>query len=115
MFEKEKITAVRESVNWDEVFAYYGNMRPEIERMNFPDNITDAVSVNKLEEGWEDIRKIIKSVPSYEECKTAMMKAGCKITVGDIEKSRELFDNCVKYSPYMRRRLTLLRIINMIK
>lgn len=113
--EKEKITAVRESVNWDEVFAYYGNMRPEIERMNFPDNITDDVNTAVLEEKWEEIRQIIKSVPSYEECKAAMIKAGCKITVEDIEKSRELFDNCVKYSPYMRKRLTLLRIRDMIK
>ena len=102
-------------MNWDEVFAYYGNMRPEIERMNFPDNITDKVNTAVLEEKWKEIRQIIKSVPSYEECKTAMEKAGCKTTVEDIEKSRELFDNCVKYSPYMRRRLTLLRIRNMIK
>lgn len=113
--EKEKISAVREAENWEEIFGFYGAMRPQVERMNFPDNITDKVNTAVLEEKWKEIRQIIKSVPSYEECKTAMEKAGCKITVEDIEKSRELFDSCVKYSPYMRRRLTLLRIINMIK
>ena len=44
-----------------------------------------------------------------------MKKAGCKITVADIEKDQEYFDLCVKYSPYMRKRLTLLRLKDMIK
>jgi hypothetical protein len=44
----------------------------------------------------------------------AMKKAGCKITVSDIGKKQEFFDVCVKYSPYMRKRLTLLRLRDMI-
>ena len=110
----EKISAVKPTENWEEIFDFYGKMRPEVERMNFPDNITDEVNTAVLEEKWESIRQIIKAVPSYGECKAAMEKADCKITVEDIEKSRELFENCVKYSPYMRRRLTLLRIREMI-
>ena len=47
--------------------------------------------------------------------KEAMEKAGCKITVSDIGKSENLFSDCVKYSPYMRKRLTLLRLKDMIK
>ena len=114
--EKEKITAVKEDVNWFRVFEFYGEMGRHIVKMHFPyRNITDEVNIAVLERKWKKIRKIIKSVPSYEECKAAMEKAGCKITVADIEKSQELFDNCVKYSPFMRRRLTLLRIIDMIK
>ena len=113
--EKEKITAVKESVNWIAVFDFYGKMSRQVARMNFPVNIIDAVSIFDLETKWQEIRQIIKSVPSYEECKAAMEKAGCKITVADIEKSQELFDNCVKFSPYMRSRLTLLRMIDMIK
>lgn len=112
---KEKITAVKEEVNWVEVFDFYGKMSPQVAKMNFPYNITYDVDTAVLEKKWEEIRQIIKSIPSYEECKAAMVKAGCKITVEDIEKSRELFNNCVKFSPYMRRRLTLLRMIDMIK
>lgn len=67
------------------------------------------------QENWNRIREIIRSVPGYDECKTAMMKAGCKITVDDIGKSKSLFEKCAEYSPYMRRRLTLLRMKNMIK
>ena len=57
----------------------------------------------------------IRSVPSYEECYAAMKKAGCKLTVADINKDGKLFSDCVKYSPFMRRRLTLLRLRGMIK
>ena len=42
-------------------------------------------------------------------------KAGCKITVDEIGKEQDFFDGCVKYSPYMRRRLTLLRMNDMIR
>ena len=50
-----------------------------------------------------------------KKCKEAMENAGCKITIDDIGKSEKLFRDCVKYSPYMRKRLTLLRMKDMIK
>ena len=77
-------------------------------------DIIESVDPVKLSESWKEIVSVIKSVPSYEECKKAMEKAECKITVGDIEKDETLFKNCVKYSPYMRKRITLLRLKDMI-
>ena len=44
-----------------------------------------------------------------------MTKAGCKLTHNDIGKNRKLIDNCIKYSPFMRKRLTLLRLLGMIE
>ena len=73
-----------------------------------------SVDEKELEARWSEIKAIIHSVPDYETCKAAMIKAGCKITVEDIGKPQSLFDNCVKYSPYMRKRLTLLRMKDMI-
>ena len=112
--EKEEIKTRRENVNWDDVYAFYGNMAEEVLALNTPDTITDAVNPEDLKENWQKIRDIIHSVPSYEECKAAMVKAGCKITVDDIGKDHKLFNDCIKYSPYMRRRLTLLRLRDMI-
>ncbi|MBR3768427.1 MAG: iron-containing alcohol dehydrogenase [Clostridia bacterium] len=108
------IEAHKEKVNWDQVFAVYGKMAEEVKKLNFPENIVDSVDPKSIENSWQEIREIIKSVPSYEECKSAMEKAGCKITVSDIEKEQSFFDLCVKYSPYMRKRLTLLRLKDMI-
>lgn len=104
----------KENVDWDEVFRVYGNMAENVRELNFPDNIVDTVDIDRIGECWEQIRAIIRSVPSYEECLDAMKKAGCKITVSDIGKEQQFFDLCVKYSPYMRKRLTLLRLRDMI-
>ncbi len=113
--ENESAAGVYENVDWDKVFEVYGDMAEDVKKRNFPENIVDSVNPEKIGECWNEIRSIIYSVPSYDECKSAMMKAGCKITVSDIEKEQEYFDLCVKYSPYMRKRLTLLRLRDMIK
>lgn len=110
-----EIETALETVNWDEVYAYYGDMADEVRKLNETDNIIDLVDETKLREKWSEIVKIIKSMPSYKTCYDAMKRAGCKLTVADIGKSEKLFYNCVKYSPFMRRRLTLLRMTGMIK
>lgn len=113
--ERAEISTQDEKLDWDDIFEFYGNMAEDVKKLNFPDNVIDDVDKDDLKEKWGKIVKIIHSVPGYEECKTAMQKAGCKITVEDIGKSRTLFNNCVKYSPYMRKRMTLLRLKDMIK
>ncbi len=113
--ENDNVRGVRENPDWDEIFKVYGNMAEDVKKLNFPENIVDSVNPGDISEKWAEIREIIHSVPSYEAVRDAMIKAGCKITVADIEKSQEYFDLCVKYSPYMRKRLTLLRLRDMIK
>lgn len=112
--EKTSVETKNENVDWDDVFEFYGNMADNVRELNFPDNIIDDVNKDVLKSKWNSIVKIIRSVPGYEECKAAMQRAGCKITTEDIGKDRKFFNDCVKYSPYMRKRLTLLRMINMI-
>lgn len=109
------IKADNEKVDWDDVYAFYGDMASDVRKLNEPENCIDPVTPEILKENWSAIRKIIKSVPGYDEVKEAMEKAGCKITVSDIGKSEKLFSDCMKYSPYMRKRLTLLRLKDMIK
>ena len=113
--EKEHIDTQNENVDWDNVYSFYHEMADEVRKLNFPDNVIDGVSKEELKSKWNEIRKIIHSVPSYREREMAMKKAGCKITVEDIGKDQKFFNDCVKYSPYMRKRLTLLRLRDMIK
>jgi len=113
--EAETIDTQNETVDWDEVYAFYGEMAKEVRKLNEPENIVDDVDKDDLKNKWPQIVNIIKSVPSYETCKDAMKRAGCKITVEDIGKNEKLFENCIKFSPYMRKRLTLLRLRDMIK
>lgn len=112
--ENDSIETKKENVDWEDVYSFYGSMAEDVKKLNTPDTITDAVCPEKLKESWGEIVKIIRSVPSYEKCLDAMKKAGCKLTVADIGKDEKLFYDCMKYSPYMRRRLTLLRLKDMI-
>ncbi|MBR5586881.1 MAG: iron-containing alcohol dehydrogenase [Clostridia bacterium] len=109
------IETCKESVDWDDIFSFYGSMADEVKKLNFPENIVDSVDPEKLKNSWGEIVEIIREVPSYEECYEAMKKAGCKLSVADIGKDEKLFEDCTKYSPYMRKRLTLLRLKDMIK
>lgn len=113
--KKEVIHPHKEHVDWDQVYTVYQGMEEDVKKANTPDTITDLVDPKLLAEKWSEIRDIIHSVPSYEQCREAMKKAGCKLTVEDIEKPQSLVDTCVKYSPFMRRRLTILRLQEMLK
>lgn len=113
--ELESIKAHKENVDWDDVFDFYGNMAEDVRALNFPENIIDSVDPSDLENKWNEIREIIRSVPSYETCREAMKKAGCKLDIADIGKSEKLFFDCMKYSPYMRKRFTILRMLGMIE
>ncbi len=112
--EHDRMETQKETVDWEDVYAFYGEMADDVRKLNTPDNVIDGVDADELRARWKEIVSIIRSVPDYDTCRAAMEKAGCKITIGDIGKSDTLFQNCVKYSPYMRRRMTLLRLKNML-
>ena len=90
-------------------------MAEDVRKLNEPDTITDQVEPARLEACWPKIREIIASVPNEDTVRDAMKRAGCKLTVADIGKPQQLFDACMTYSPFMRRRLTLLRLKGMIQ
>ena len=112
--QKQTITAKKENVNWADVYSFYGEMADDVKKLNEPKTVTDEVDPKVLQDKWQEIREIIQSVLSYDEVYSAMKKAGCKLTVEDIGKSQELVNSCIKYSPYMRYRLTVLRLRDMI-
>ena len=112
--ELEMIHTREDSTDWAQVYNYYEAMAGDVKKLNEPTTITDEVSPKELREKWPQIREIIHSVPDAKTCREAMEKAGCKLTYQDIEKPRALMDGCIKYSPYMRRRITLLRLLPMI-
>ena len=114
MAKLDKITAKRESVDWEDVYKVYGDMAEDVRKLNTPTTVTDAVDPRDLENKWGKIREIIGKLPDYDRVYDAMKRAGCKTTLEEIEKSKEFYNKCVKYSPYMRRRITLLRLKDMI-
>ncbi len=112
--KRPSITGQKEQVDWDTVYRFFDNMAEEVRKMNEPDNIVDQVDPQKLQECWLEVVEIIKGMPSYEKVYAAMKTAGCKLTYEDIGKPKKLFEDCFYYAPYIRRRLTLLRLRDMI-
>ena len=112
--KRPSITGQKELVDWPTVYRFFDNMAEEVRKMNEPDNIVDQVDPKKLQECWPEVVKIIKGMPSYEKVYAAMKTAGCKLTYEDIGKPKKLFEDCFYYAPYIRRRLTLLRLRDMI-
>ena len=76
----------------------------------------DTVSCKAFEENWENIKNDInKYLPDTDKFIALMKKAGCATTIEEGHISQEFCDEAIKYSPYMRRRITLLRILPMIR
>ena len=115
LYELKSVKCKREVNDWEEIYSAYGELKNEVIKLNTPDTITDGIDPRKIEENWDKIRKIIASVPKKEEIERAMLNAGCPTTCDKIGVSEELKELGLKYHPYMRRRLSLRRIANMIE
>ncbi len=109
-----QVRAAREENDWQKVYAVYGPLADDVRRLNTPDTITDAVDPRKIEQFWPQIRSIVQSVPDYETCLQAMRAAGCKTTIAEIGKTENFVRTSFFYHPYMRRRLSLLRVSHML-
>ena len=114
LYKKERVRAHGDTTNWEEVYADYGALAPEVKRLNTPRTVTDGLDPAALERNWDKVREIIASSPSYEEIRAAMIKAGCAMDNNDIGVSDKLRDSGLKYHPYMRNRMSLRRLLPMI-
>jgi glycerol-1-phosphate dehydrogenase [NAD(P)+] len=110
----KKVVAHKEVNDWDKIYRVYGKLADDVKKLNTPDTITDPINPKDIEDNWDKIVEIIKSVPTYQECLSAMKAAGCAITIDDIGKEKAFVEEGFKYHPYMRRRLSLLRLSNLI-
>lgn len=109
-----KVKCKKANVNWEEVFSKYGVLASDVRKLNFPKSIVDDIDPKKIEENWDKICEIIASVPGYEECYSAMKKAGCKLNYKERNLNENIYQNSLKYHPYMRNRLSLKRLTDMI-
>ncbi len=113
VIKKTSVKAHKPHVDWQDVYANYGVLQDDVKKLNSPD-IAESVNPKVIEENWERIRQIVLSVPRKDEILDAMKRAGCAITTKDIAVSDELREKGLKYHPYMRSRLSLRRVMDMI-
>lgn len=110
----ERVRADHERNDWQTVYAIYGPLADDVRTLNTPDTITDAIDPREIERRWPQIRQIVRSVPGYDACLRAMQAAGCKTTIEQIGKDADFVKTSFFYHPYMRRRLSLLRVSHML-
>ena len=104
-----------ETLELDEVLRHYSpKNRDEIIGYNVP-NPTDEIDPAVLRAAWPTIlRSIEEDLPSPEELHSMMVRAGCVTELTDANLTPEFAEEALRYSPYMRRRITVLRILNML-
>ena len=111
----KNLDAHYEKVDWDKVKSIYGPLYEEVEKLNFPKSIMDGITPELLNSNWSKITQIVKNVPSYSEIYDAMSRAGCALTPSDIDVSDQLVLEGMAYHPYMRARMSLYRLKDMIR
>ena len=112
--QRSAVKAHREINDWDDIYRSYGPLAEDVRKLNTPDTITDAIDPADVERLWPEIVNIVHSVPTYDQCLAAMKAAGCKTTIKEIGKDPDFVAKSFQYHPYMRRRLSLRRVANLI-
>lgn len=73
------------------------------------------VSPTVLENHLYEIAEIIDELPDEEEMLHMLNKAGCKTSVYDIGLTEKIIPQSLALSPYVRRRLSLMRVRKMLE
>lgn len=86
-----------------------------IKNENTPDPLS-KVDRAVLAEKWEDIRKLAKeTLPDADEIRDLLRRCGASVTLSDINISEDLANTLCEFSPFVRARLTFMRILKLVK
>ena len=97
----------------EETFGKKGVLE-EIKKENEPE-LLESISSKYLEECLDGIAEIIDELPNEQDMFHLLEKAGCAKTVYDIGLDEAAVLPSLRLAPYIRRRLSLLRISKMLE
>lgn len=92
----------------------YGPLAPEVLKDNTPDPLAQ-IQPERLTAAWPQIRKIIGEIPKAEEIAALLQDLGGPTRIEEIGVSPALAEEGVAFGRYVRSRLTLLRISDLLK
>lgn len=95
--------------------TYFGpkGLLEDIRKENAPEPLL-KVNPSRLADSLEKIADLIDELPSEESLFHEMETAGCKRSVYDIGLTEDIVPLSLKLAPYVRRRLSLLRVSKML-
>ena len=108
------VKAHAEHADWADIYKTYGpNLSVDVKRLNEP-CITDEINPDDITNNWDKICKIIEEeIPPVDKLLEYYKAAGAVTTIEQIKVDKQLCDEGLKYHPYMRKRVTLARIMPM--
>lgn len=100
----------------DEIRRVYGALADDvIANENTPDPL-EKVDRNLLVKKWDEIRNLAeKTLPSGDSIRDMLRRSGASVTLSDINISEDLADTLCEFSPFVRQRLTFMRILKLVK
>ncbi len=105
-----------DNTDWDKVYAVYGSaFEQDVRRLNTP-TVTDETSPAVLRENWDAVCAAVhEEMPDPETLEALLHRAGAATTLGEIGVSDELGLAGLEYHSYMRHRMTLARLLPMLR
>ncbi len=100
-------------LNESYLYNSYGKLTDEVINDNYPDPI-EKIDHNKLVSNWTEIRKILKAIVQPDKIRQLLKLTGGSIYPSDIGIDNALVFEGVKFCRYLRPRLTMLRISDII-
>ena len=94
------------------------DMSPDFQKFILQANTPDCLATvepMKIRKSWDECREILLTVPDPEQLRTLLGELGCKSTLEEIGVSSQLSNELIRISPYVRNRLTFMRVLRMIQ
>jgi len=115
MLRNESIEPLPDEPDWPRIREVYGpGLAEEMMKQNTP-SATEGITSARLKEKWPEIRDAARGeLPEQSQLLGLMRAAGASVSAREIDVDNTLYEQGLAYSPYMRRRVTLLRLRPML-
>lgn len=96
-------------LDYSVVESIFGELADSVMEENQNDCL-QAVTPASIIENWDKVREVIAEIPTEKELLDLYTKIGAKKTLADIEVDDTLRSKLSTFSPYVRNRITLMRV-----
>ncbi len=90
-----------------------GFMYEDAIKESTPDDMLQ-VTPEKVIAAWPKIQQIVAAMPSHAEVMDMLHRAGAPSTMEEIGVDSVYLEKCLKFSPFIRGRITLMRLIDLM-
>jgi len=99
---------------YEELETTFKKLYPAIIEENTPDVLKD-ISEDMLVEQFDEIKRRVEQLPSGDQIREILKQVGAKTSLEEIGLEEGILEKSVAFSPFVRRRITLMRVLKRIK